>query len=134
MKRLKFGLTHRVIIKNLNGSREPEKFTAFFDFREKKMNLKEFRNEIDSIDGQIVELLNRRAEAARKIGLIKAKAGLPIIDRLREVEILRRISHENAGPIEESALARIYGEILLESRRLQSESIANLTVDTEVWK
>ena len=98
------------------------------------MNLEEYRNEIDSIDSQIIKLLNRRAEAAENIGLIKAKAGLPIIDRLREVEILRRISQENAGPIEESALARIYGEILLESRRLQSESIANLTVDTEAWK
>lgn len=98
------------------------------------MNLDEYRNEIDAIDSEIIALLSRRAEASKNIGLIKAKAGLPIIDRVREVEIQRRIEQKNNGKLEESALARIYGEILLESRRIQQETIANLKVEVEVWK
>lgn len=97
------------------------------------MNLDEYRKEIDSIDAEIIALLNRRAEAARNIGLVKSRAGLPILDRTREIEILERISAENNGLFEDRALARIYGEILIESRRVQSEAIRKLGAETEVY-
>lgn len=97
------------------------------------MNLDEYRKEIDSIDAEIIALLNRRAETARNIGLIKSSAGLPILDRTREIEILERISAENSGLFEDQALARIYGEILIESRRVQSEAIRKLGAETEVY-
>jgi monofunctional chorismate mutase len=98
------------------------------------MNLDEYRKEIDEIDAEIIALLNRRAEAARNIGLIKSSAGLPILDRTREIEILERIAAENDGLFEDQALARIYGEILIESRRVQSEAIMNVGVETEAYR
>lgn len=98
------------------------------------MNLDDYRKEIDAIDTEIIALLNRRAEAAKGIGLIKAKAGLPILDRIREVEILRRLTDESQGSFDTSAMARIYGEILIESRRVQGEAISKLATENEVIK
>lgn len=36
------------------------------------------RNKIDRLDSELVRLLNERAEVAKAIGEIKAKAGLPV--------------------------------------------------------
>src|SRR5687767_10129717 len=83
------------------------------------MNLDECRNEIDAIDTEILVLLNRRADLARRIGRIKTMAALPIVDKDREEIVIRRVVRENAGDIGDRALSRIYGEILSESRRIQ---------------
>jgi len=83
------------------------------------MNIQELRNEIDSIDEAIVGLLNRRAAAAKNIGIIKAKAGLPVFDRSRESEVLRRVRDASEGIFGDSAIEQIFAEIMLESRRLQ---------------
>ena len=37
------------------------------------------RNKIDGLDSELVRLLNERAEVAKAIGEIKAKAGLPVL-------------------------------------------------------
>jgi chorismate mutase/prephenate dehydratase len=74
---------------------------------------------MDAVDTEILALLNRRADLSRKIGMLKAGAGLPIVDADREDEVLRRIARENAGQISDETAIRIYGEILCESRRIQ---------------
>ena len=38
------------------------------------------RNKIDGLDSELVRLLNERAEVAKEIGEIKARAGLPVTD------------------------------------------------------
>ncbi|HMJ09646.1 MAG TPA: chorismate mutase [Pyrinomonadaceae bacterium] len=83
------------------------------------MNLEELRNEINGIDEAIVELLDRRAATAGEIGRIKAAAGLPVFDRRREADVMRRVTHASSGDFGDSAMARIFAEIMLESRRLQ---------------
>lgn len=83
------------------------------------MNLEQCRKVIDAVDTEILALLNRRADLSRKIGTLKAGAGLPIVDPDREDEVLRRISRENAGQIRDEVAIRIYDEILYESRRIQ---------------
>ena len=88
------------------------------------MNLQESRRKIDSIDEQIVTLLNRRAAEVKQIGRIKASAGLPTVDEQREREIYRKAVAENFGQIDNDALMRIFEQIVVESRRIQaSESI-----------
>jgi chorismate mutase/prephenate dehydratase len=83
------------------------------------MKLEENRKLMDGIDAQIVDLLNRRCLIAQRIGRIKAAAGLPIVDHERERVVMRRIASENAGPIDNWVLVRIYTELLAESRRIQ---------------
>lgn len=84
------------------------------------MNLQESRRKIDSIDEQIVTLLNRRAAEVRQIGRIKAAAGLPTVDEHREAEIYRKIVAENFGQIDNEGLMRIFEQIVAESRRIQA--------------
>ena len=93
------------------------------------MNLDECRQKIDRIDEGIVALLSERAAAAREIGLLKAKAGLPVTDRGREIEIVDRVSRRSESAIGGDVVVRIYGEILLESRRIQNEVIAQLNAE-----
>lgn len=81
---------------------------------------------MDEIDGEIVRLLNERAKIARKIGIVKVQAGLPIVDLDREEAILRRVCAGNNEHLNCAALERIYKRIITESRRLQVENVGKL--------
>jgi chorismate mutase/prephenate dehydratase len=74
--------------------------------------LKEIRQEIDSIDNEILELLKKRAELAKEIGKIKQEKGLSIHVPEREREIIERILKKNQGKFPETALIRIFREII----------------------
>ena len=83
--------------------------------------LDECRKTIDAIDTEILTLLNRRATIAKKIGAIKLQAGLPVVDPSREREVLQKIVRENEGSIGDDAAARIYSEIIRQTRQIQIE-------------
>jgi chorismate mutase/prephenate dehydratase len=81
--------------------------------------MKELRKEIDSLDDQILSLLNRRAKAAIEVGKIKEDQNLRFYVPEREVEILRRLTAENPGPFPNEALKSIYREIISASLSLE---------------
>lgn len=83
------------------------------------MNLERWRQQIDQIDGRLLELLNERAQLALQIGREKRVRGLPIHSPEREVQILQRLYALNRGPLDEGAIRRIFTQIFEESRRLQ---------------
>ena len=95
------------------------------------MKLEDCRKVIDAIDAEILGLLNRRADLARRIGRMKTSAGLPIVDEAREEIVIRRIVRENPGDIADVALVSIYREILDESRRIQASIAQELTANGE---
>ncbi len=74
--------------------------------------LKPYRERIDQIDETILNLLAERAELAKKIGDIKKEAGLEIHVPEREREIIERLLEKNKGRFPESALIRIFREII----------------------
>lgn len=77
--------------------------------------LAESRAQIDGIDRQIVELLNRRAAVVEQIGAIKKKAGLPVAAPAREQQVLDRVVEAGKkGPLPPAAMRRIYQTILHE--------------------
>ena len=47
----------------------------------------EYRNEIEKIDSELIELLVQRMEISKKIGALKRENGLPIFDPKREEEL-----------------------------------------------
>ncbi len=51
----------------------------------------ELRDEINGLNVQIVELLARRVEVARRIGEAKMEQDLPIVDRTREGKVYERV-------------------------------------------
>ena len=78
--------------------------------------LAEIRADIDSIDKQLLELINARAECARRVAEIKLAAsqdGDALFYRPeREAQILRAIQERNPGPLPADQAARIFREIM----------------------
>jgi len=85
--------------------------------------LSELRLKIDTIDVEIVKLLNERARFANKIGEIKRKHGLPVYVPEREEQVIENVRKNNPGPLSAQAIARIYERIIDESRRLEREEM-----------
>lgn len=82
-------------------------------------SLDELRQRIDSLDDEIVALLNQRAEAAVEIGRLKNAAGSPVFAPDREKRILDRICEKSSGPLSKASLLAIYRELMSASFALE---------------
>ena len=79
------------------------------------------RNEIDQIDDQLLELLQRRAGLAIEIGQLKKKNSINVIDRSREKNLLGRLmSKTQNAPLSGDAVREIFGEIIKACRAAQA--------------
>ena len=82
-----------------------------------KVRLEGYRTEIDGVDRQIVELLNKRAAIVQRIGSVKKEAGLAVVAPAREQQVLEHVAEAGkAGPLPPAVLRRIYESILREMR------------------
>ena len=81
--------------------------------------LASWRTRIDVIDGQLMRLLNSRSACAVEIGRVKRRLGLAVYSPEREAAILERVQRENPGPLEPTAVRRVFERIIDESRRLE---------------
>jgi len=86
------------------------------------MEIEHLRQEIDRIDDELVELLNRRAVFAKQIGEIKIRNGWEIQDPNREGLVLERIVRGNGGPLGPGDLRSIFTQIMIACRHLQQPS------------
>lgn len=79
-----------------------------------KGSLQPVRAEIDDIDAQLVELLNRRARCAQRVGEIKAKHGEAgfIYRPEREAQVLRRLQSINPGPLSNESVTWFFREVM----------------------
>jgi chorismate mutase len=77
------------------------------------------RRRIDSIDDQLMRLLNSRSACAVEIGRVKRALGLPVYSPEREAWILDRVMRENPGPLDAMAVRRVFERVIDESRRLE---------------
>jgi len=82
--------------------------------------IRDIRQRIDEIDDQILELINQRLLAARKIGEIKNRSGTAVVDSKRESQVYQRLSSLNEGPLKENALHRIFRAVIAAGRGIQS--------------
>lgn len=74
--------------------------------------LQEARQQIDAIDRQLVDLLNRRATCAQRIGAAKRERNEAIFVPHREQEVFDRLALINQGPMPLPALRAIWREIM----------------------
>src|SRR5438093_3784012 len=82
-------------------------------------SLKALRIQIDKLDIHILDLLNKRAAVASRIGKVKADQGGEVFSAAREEEVMNNILSENKGPLEEVTLRAIFRELISGSRALQ---------------
>jgi len=77
------------------------------------------RDRIDTIDRQLVELLNERAQFAADVGRLKQVSGATVYRPEREAEVLRSIAALNRGPMQAHALEPIFREIISACRAME---------------
>jgi chorismate mutase len=79
----------------------------------------DWRRRIDAIDQKLVELLNERAQCAIEIGHLKRSEGLPVYQPDRERQILANVESANRGPLEDTAVRRLFERVIDEARSLE---------------
>lgn len=70
------------------------------------------RVQIDSIDQQLLSLLNQRAHVAEQVGEIKRAEGSPFFRPDRVAQVIERIQIANLGPLLNQHVASIWREIM----------------------
>jgi chorismate mutase/prephenate dehydratase len=83
------------------------------------MDLHALREQIDTLDQKIVELLSRRAQVVVEVGRAKQTDGTPIYAPDREQRVLQRIAELNGGPLPQKTLQAIYRELMSGSFALE---------------
>jgi chorismate mutase len=83
------------------------------------MDISGWRTTIDSLDEQIVQLISKRAEAAKAIGDLKRTANLPVYEPGREQAVFAHVRASNPGPLPDAELLHIYERIIDVMRTLQ---------------
>ena len=81
--------------------------------------LKPLRDQIDSIDAQLLALLNQRARVAQEVGHVKAETNAPVFRPEREAQVLSRIAENNPGPLASTDLQAIFREVMSACRALE---------------
>jgi prephenate dehydrogenase len=75
-------------------------------------DLAELRSEIEALDRQLLETLNRRLELVAAVRRHKDAAGERWIDPEREAELLQTLVDANGGPLSERGVRAIFSAIL----------------------
>jgi chorismate mutase len=81
--------------------------------------LAKYRDTIDALDLELLELLNRRTKVVEEIGQVKEAVNLPVYEPKREDDVFRNVIEHNDGPLTTDALKRIFERIIDEMRSLQ---------------
>lgn len=91
--------------------------------------IQEYRVQIDQIDHQIRELLNKRATHAQSIGHLKGEKAVYRPDR--EAQVLRRAVADNAGPLPNSAIFRLQREVMSACLALEKPLLIGFLADLD---
>src|SRR5437868_11863641 len=84
-----------------------------------EMDISDWRQKIDELDEQIVELISRRAEAAKAIGELKRHSQLPVYEPGREQAVFDHVRRVNPGQLPDAEILHIYERIIDVMRTLQ---------------
>jgi len=83
------------------------------------MDIDTIRKSINLLDDELLRIFNQRAALALEIGKVKKQLDLPIYDPKREKLIFARIQEKNPGPLDNSAIIRLFERVIDESRSLE---------------
>lgn len=83
-------------------------------------DLPELRKQIDTLDVELLDLLNRRAALALEVGEVKRAEGSVVFRPEREAQVIRTLQRRNAGPIKADGIAHVWREIMSACRSLEA--------------
>ncbi len=82
--------------------------------------IERLRKKIDRLDSRILDTLNARAALVAKIGKAKSLTETPVYQPAREAEVIDGVVAANSGPLPDSAVASIFGQIIASGRSLEN--------------
>ena len=85
--------------------------------------LEQYRQEIDRIDGELVQLFLERMAVTGKVGEYKQRAGIPVLDAGREKQVIAAKTDLTDDPARKADVAALYEEIMAISRRQQRKLV-----------
>ena len=83
-------------------------------------DLASLRVQIDTIDQQLLSLLNQRALVAEQVGEVKKREGTPFFRPDRVAQVIEKITTANPGPLKGAHVAAIWREIMSACLALES--------------
>lgn len=84
------------------------------------MMIDNLRKEIDKYDREILDLLKKRQDTAKSIGLYKKENNIIVYDPTREKEIIKEMKLLATENLNQEMIENIFKEILLASKILQN--------------
>ena len=86
---------------------------------EKKLDLKEIREEIDVIDKELVDLFEKRMELCRDVAEFKFRTGKAVLDREREHEKITTLTGYAKDDFSKHGIEELFTQIMSMSRKYQ---------------
>lgn len=83
-------------------------------------DLADLRQQIDSIDQQLLSLVNQRARVAEQVGEVKKREGTPFFRPDRVAQVIQKIEAANPGPLKGTHVSAIWREIMSACLALES--------------
>ncbi len=83
--------------------------------------MQDLRDQLDSLNLELLDLVNKRAEIVQQIGEIKGKQSTRRFDPVRERDMLNHIISNNDGPFKNATVEHIFKEIFKASLEIQED-------------
>lgn len=87
------------------------------------MDIQNIRQQIDQIDCELVELLEKRMDAVVKIAAYKKNTGKAIFDGDREKAVLQRIASLVQNDAHQDTVVDTFADIMKNSRNFQEKML-----------
>ena len=81
--------------------------------------MEQYREIIDNLDNQIMELLIDRLLVVKDIGEFKKKNNIPVLDKKREKIIFDKIDEKFKNADNKNFLKKIYTTMMIETKKIQ---------------
>ena len=89
------------------------------------MNLDDIRSDIDTLDAQLVQLLEARMALVSQVDTFKKMTGGRVLDNSRELVILDRVASQVENPDYTETVVNTFKDILKNSRAYQEKVLKN---------
>ncbi len=91
----------------------------------KELDLKEIRSQLDAVDGQLVELFEKRMALCGDVARSKIASGKAVYDPVREKEKLEAVRRLAGSPFNEIAVVELFTQMMAISRRYQYQMMGS---------
>lgn len=89
------------------------------------MNLNDIRHDIDTIDAQLIELLETRMTLVSQVATYKKMTGGRVLDNTRELAILERVADSVQNADYADTVVNTFKDILKNSRAYQESVLSD---------